>query len=45
MHTMIKELEATPLSSNNYTKYLDSQYGCTMNSELFIIFFWFNYLI
>ena len=28
LDTMIKNLEATPLSSNNYTKYLDSSYGC-----------------
>jgi len=34
LDTMIKNLEATPLSLNNYTKYLDSSYGCVMNSKL-----------
>ena len=42
---MIKNLEVTPLSSNNYTKYLDSGYGCIMNSKLFIIFFDLTILI
>lgn len=34
LDTMIKNLEVTPLISNNYSKYLDSSYGCTMRSKL-----------
>jgi len=36
---MIKNLEATPLSLNDYTKYLDNSYGCIMNSKLFDVIF------
>ncbi|SRR6266496_1330504 len=38
LDAMIKNLEVTPLSSNDYTKYLDSSYGCIMNSRLFYYF-------
>ena len=38
LDTMIKNLEVTPLSSNDYTRYLDSSYGCIMNSRLFYYF-------
>ncbi|RIA89989.1 hypothetical protein C1645_876388 [Glomus cerebriforme] len=31
---MIKNFEETPLSLNNYTKYLDSSYGCTLKNDL-----------
>ncbi|RIA80993.1 hypothetical protein C1645_837726 [Glomus cerebriforme] len=31
---MIKNLEVTPLSLNNYTKYLDSSYGCALKDDL-----------
>jgi len=33
LDTMIRNLEVTPLSSNNYTKYLDNGYGCIINSK------------
>jgi len=35
LDTMIKNLEVTPLSLNDYTKFLDSSYGSIMNSKLF----------
>ncbi|RIA95185.1 hypothetical protein C1645_817031 [Glomus cerebriforme] len=31
---MIKNLEEIPLSLNNYTKYLDSSYGCALKNDL-----------
>ncbi|RIA99455.1 hypothetical protein C1645_811489 [Glomus cerebriforme] len=31
---MIKNSGVTPLSTNNYTKYLDSNYGCLMQNDL-----------
>jgi len=33
LDTMIRNLEVTPLSSNNHTKYLDNGYGCIINSK------------
>jgi len=48
LDTMIQNLDASPLSLNNYTKYLDSSYGCAMNSKLFYLimtYFFFSDLI
>ena len=37
LDTMIQNLDVSPLSLNNYTKYLDSSYGCAMNRKLFYL--------